>query len=181
MTTAPNERAPAVFVDRDGTLIRDADYLGDPAGVEVFAGTCDALRRLRAGGFKIIVITNQSGIGRGYFTEEQYRAVEKEVERQIGPGVIDATYFCPDLPDSGSPCRKPAPGMILNAQRDHGIDLSRSFMVGDKAIDAECGRNAGVRTILVPTGFEQREGRSKADWDARDIEEAADIILAHAL
>ena len=71
--------------------------------------------------------------------------------------------------------------MILDAQRDHGIDLSRSFMVGDKAIDAECGRNAGVRTILVPTGFEQREGRSEADWDARDIEEAADIILAHAV
>ena len=181
MMTASNGQAAAVFLDRDGTIIRDADYLADPKGVEPFAGASEALRRLKAAGFKIIIITNQSGIGRGYFTEEQYRAVEQEVDRQIGPGLIDATYHCPALPNSGAPCRKPAPGMILDAQRDHGIDLSRSFMVGDKAIDAECGRNAGVRTILVPTGFEKREGRSEADWDARDLTEAAEIILRHGV
>jgi D-glycero-D-manno-heptose 1,7-bisphosphate phosphatase len=181
MMTAPDRQQPAVFLDRDGTIIRDADYLADPNGVEPFAGASDALRRLKAAGFKIIIITNQSGIGRGYFTEEQYRAVEQEVDRQIGPALIDATYHCPDVPNSGSRCRKPAPGMILDAQRDHGIDLTRSFMVGDKAIDAECGRNAGVRTILVPTGIEKRDGRSEADWEARDLTEAAEIILRHGV
>ena len=181
MTTAPNEGQPAVFLDRDGTIMRDADYLADPNGVEIFEGASDALRRLKAAGFKIVIITNQSGIGRGYFTVEDYRAVEREVDRQIGPGLIDATYFCPDLPDSGSPCRKPAPGMILEAQRDLGIDLGRSFMIGDKGIDAQCGRNAGVRTILVPTGFEKRSGRSEADWEARDLQEAAEIILRHGV
>lgn len=161
--------------------MRDADYCGDPRLVEVFSGTTAALRRLREAGFKIIVITNQSGLGRGYFSLADYRAVAKEVDRQVGVGLIDATYFCPDLPDSGAPCRKPAPGMILQAQREHHIDLTRSFFVGDKRIDAECGRNAGVRTILVPTGLEKRDGPVGADWEARDISEAAEIILQHAV
>lgn len=173
--------AAAVFLDRDGTIMRDVDYCGDPKLVEVFAGAPRALRRLKSAGFQIIVITNQSGIGRGYFTEADYRAVEREVDRQIGAGLIDRTYFCPDLPDSGSPCRKPAPGMILQAQRDCGIDLRRSFMVGDKLIDSQCGHNAGVRSILVRTGFEKRTAPSDADWEAEDLAEAADIILRHAL
>jgi len=181
MTTSPNEQSAAVFLDRDGTIMRDAEYLADPKGVEIFAGAPAALRKLKAAGYKICIITNQSGIGRGYFTEEQYRAVQAEVTRQIGPGVIDATYHCPELPESGAPCRKPAPGMILQAQRDHRIDLSRSFMIGDKLIDALCGRNAGVRTILVQTGIEQREGRSEADWDVPDLTAAAEIILRHGV
>ena len=139
-----------------------------------------ALRRLRGAGFKIFVITNQSGVGRGYFTEEDYRAVEGEVARQIGPGVIDGTYFCGDLPDSGSTHRKPAPGMVFDAQREHDLDLARSFFVGDKALDAECGRAAGVRTIVVRTGIENPPGPSGADWDAADLSEAAEIILQHA-
>ena len=180
--TAPNEQKPAVFLDRDGTIMRDAEYLSDPKGIEIFDGAADALRRMKAAGYKICIITNQSGIGRGYFTEKEYRAVEAEVDRQIGPGVIDGTYFCPALPDSGAPCRKPSPGMILEAQRDHAIDLTRSFMIGDKLIDAQCGRNAGVRTILVQTGFERRDGRSEAaDWEVRDLTEAAEIILRHGV
>jgi len=160
--------------------MRDVNYCGDPQKVEVFAGVAEALRRLREAGFKIIVITNQSGIGRGYFSEEDYRAVEKEVDRQVGAGLIDASYFCPDTPDSGSPRRKPAPGMILEAQRDHQLDLARSFFVGDKPVDVECGRNAGVRTILVATGNVKPDPATGAGWMATDLEEAATIILQHA-
>jgi len=178
--TADPMPSPAVFLDRDGTIMHDVDYCGSPKQVTVFEGVPDALRRLRDAGFKICIITNQSGIARGYFTEADYRKVESEVERQVGSGLIDATYFCPDLPDSGSPCRKPAPGMVFEAQRDLHLDLARSFFVGDKQIDAECGRNAGVRTILVPTGFEKRDGPVGADWEARDLFEATEIILQHA-
>jgi D-glycero-D-manno-heptose 1,7-bisphosphate phosphatase len=91
--------------------------------------------------------------------------------------LIDATYFCPDVPEQPSKCRKPAPGMIFNAVRDHHIDLARSFFIGDKEIDAECGRNAGVRTIRVQTGFDRETTGSRADWIARDFNHAAEIIL----
>ena len=107
---------------------------------------------------------------------EQYRAVEAEALRQLD-GLIEATYFCPDVPGQHSSCRKPAPGMILQAKREHGIDLSRSFFIGDKEIDVECGRNAGVRTIRVQTGFQHDTARSTADWVAEDLAAAAEIIL----
>lgn len=180
-TVAPNKPEPAVFLDRDGTLMRDTEYCGDPKRVQVFADVPDALRKLKNAGFGIYVITNQSGIGRGYFSEQDYRAVEAEVERQIGAGIIDASYFCPDVPDSGSSRRKPAPGMIFEAARDHAIDLSRSFMIGDKPLDIECGRNAGVRTILVQTGNEPATSRSSADWDAPNMTKAVEIILRHGV
>src|SRR6187549_837149 len=97
MTVSSNETFPAVFLDRDGTLMRDVDYCGDPTQVEVFAGAAEALGRLKANGYKLIIVTNQSGLGRSYFTEADYRAVEKEFLRQLGEGLIDATYYCPDL------------------------------------------------------------------------------------
>ncbi len=157
--------------------MHDADYCSDPKQVHVFEGVREALRRLKRKGYKLIIITNQSGIGRGFFTLEQYRAVETEVWRQVGPGLIDATYFCPDTPEQPSKCRKPAPGMILQAARDHYIDLARSFFIGDKEIDAECGRNAGVRTIRVRTGFDKMTDGSCADWVAEDLKHSADIVL----
>ena len=175
--TSNKAKGPAVFVDRDGTLIYDADYCSDPKQVRVFDGVSEALRRLKRRGYKIIVITNQSGIGRGFFTVEQYRAVEAEVLRRVGRDLIDATYFCPDVPGQPSKCRKPAPGMILDAARDHHIDLARSFFIGDKEIDAECGRNAGLRTIRVCTGFDKMTGGSSADWVAGDLSAAAKIVV----
>ncbi len=129
-SNAPNDQSPAVFLDRDGTIMRDVEYCGDPARVELFSGVAQALRGLKAAGFRIVIITNQSGIGRGYFNEQDYRAVEEEVERQIGAGVIDATYFCPDHPDNGSTRRKPEPGMILEAQREHGLGSGPLFHGG---------------------------------------------------
>src|SRR5438132_3102384 len=140
--TSTKAKSRAVFVDRDGTIMHDADYCSRPDQVRIFDGVAAALRRLKNAGYKIIVITNQSGIGRGFFTEDQYRAVEAEVSRQLENGLIDATYFCPDVPDRPSKCRKPAPGMVLEAARDHDVDLSRSFLIGDKEIDAQCGHDA---------------------------------------
>jgi D-glycero-D-manno-heptose 1,7-bisphosphate phosphatase len=170
--------SPAVFVDRDGTIMEDCDYCSDPKDVRIFPGVPEALLRLKSKGFKLIIITNQSGIGRGLMTVEQYRAVEAEVLRQLGDDLIDATYFCPDVPGQNSSCRKPAPGMILQAKQEHGIDLSRSFFIGDKEIDVECGRNARARTIRVQTGFQHDVAGSKADWIAEDLPAAAEIILS---
>jgi D-glycero-D-manno-heptose 1,7-bisphosphate phosphatase len=170
--------SPAVFVDRDGTIIEDRDYCCNPVDVKIFPGVAEALERLKSKDFKLIVITNQSGIGRRLFTTEQYRAVEAEVLRQLGESLIDATYFCPHVPDQSCSCRKPAPGMVAEAARDHGIDLSRSFLVGDKDSDVECGRNAGVRTIRVKTGPQSDTTGSKADWVAADLPAAVEIILS---
>jgi D,D-heptose 1,7-bisphosphate phosphatase len=173
----PNDSSPAVFLDRDGTLMREVNYCADPKQVEIFAGVPEALVRLKKAGYKLIVISNQAGIGRGYFTEAQYRQVETEVARAVQPATFDGVYFCPDHPDRATARRKPAPGMVLEAQRDHRIDLARSFFIGDKAIDIECGRNAGVRTILVKTGYGAGESHAKPDFVAEDFSEAAEIIL----
>ena len=173
-------KSPAVFFDRDGTLMEDVDYCSDPAKVFPHPGVHDSLRRLKAAGFKNIIITNQSGIGRGYMTLEQYRAVEAEVTRQIGAELIEATYFCPDAPWEDSTRRKPQPGMVLEAAADHGIDLARSFFVGDKASDIECGRRAGTRTVFVIMGSRETPETASPDFVAKDIVAVADIILKNA-
>jgi D-glycero-D-manno-heptose 1,7-bisphosphate phosphatase len=178
MMATPDESAATVFLDRDGTLMREVNYCADPKQVEIFPGVPEALVRLKEAGYKLVVISNQAGIGRGYFTEAQYRQVEAEVARQVRPAVFDAVYFCPDRPDRATNRRKPGPGMIFEAQRDHDLDLSRSYFVGDKAIDIECGRNAGLRTILVKTGYGANETYAAPDWMAEDFSAAADIILS---
>jgi len=175
--TSTRAKSPAVFLDRDGTIMHDADYCSDPKQVQIFDAAAAVLRRLKNAGYKIIVITNQSGIGRGFFTEMQYRAVEAEVSRQLGDNLIDATYFCPDSPGQPSQCRKPAPGMVLEAARDHDVDLSRSFLIGDKEIDSECAHNAGVRAIRVRTGFDKMTDGSCADWVAEDLPAAVEVII----
>jgi D-glycero-D-manno-heptose 1,7-bisphosphate phosphatase len=168
----------AVFIDRDGTIMEDTDYCSHPKDVRIFPGVLEALRRLKSRGFKLIIITNQSGIGRGLFTLDQYRAVESEVLRQLGEGLFDATYYCPDAPGQHSQCRKPAPGMVVKATRDHQVDLSRSFLIGDKEVDVECAHNAGVRAIRVRTGIQRDMTGSNADWVADDIPAAVEIILS---
>jgi D-glycero-D-manno-heptose 1,7-bisphosphate phosphatase len=166
----------AVFFDRDGTLMEDVHYCGDPAMVKVYPGVSGALRRLKEAGFATVIVSNQSGIGRGWITEAQYRAVEGEFLRQAGAGLIDASYFCPDAPGAPSTCRKPAPGMLLDAARDLGLDLARSFLVGDKSDDIECGRRAGARTILVLTGY-GAEQKCQPDFTVADAVEAVSLIL----
>jgi D-glycero-D-manno-heptose 1,7-bisphosphate phosphatase len=167
----------AVFIDRDGTIMEDTDYCSQPKDVRIFPGVLEALQLLKSREFKLIIITNQSGIGRGLFTLDQYRAVESEVLRQLGKGLVDATYYSPDAPGKDSKCRKPAPGMVVKAARDHQIDVSRSFLIGDKEIDVECAHNAGVRAIRVRTGIQRDVTGSNAEWVADDVPAAVQIIL----
>jgi D-glycero-D-manno-heptose 1,7-bisphosphate phosphatase len=169
--------ARAVFFDRDGTLMEEVHYCGDPARVRVFAGVPGALRKLKEAGFRTFVITNQSGIARGLITEAQYHAVQEELLRQIGAGLIDATYFCADPPETPSTRRKPAPGMVLEAAADYDIDLAQSCFIGDKIADIECGRRAGTCTILVLTGYGAAQD-SRPDFTARDVAEAVQIVLS---
>ncbi len=165
----------AVFFDRDGTLMEDAHYCGDPALVRVYPGVREAIRRLREEGFRVFVVSNQSGIGRGLITEEQYRAVQEEFLRQAGE--IDGSYYCADAPGVPSTRRKPEPGMVLEAAAEHGIELGASWFVGDKALDVECGRRAGTKTIQVMTGY-GAEQRCEADLLCRDAVEAAAAIIS---
>lgn len=167
---------PAVFFDRDGTLMEDANYCGDPAKVAVYAGVFEALSELKRAGYLNIIVSNQSGIARGSITEAQYHAVQKELLRQIGPDLIDGSYFCADAPGATSQRRKPAPGMLLEASEQFGIDLGASYMVGDKASDIECGRRAGAGAILVLTGY-GRQQVCEPDFTAADVSAAAGWIL----
>ena len=167
----------AVFLDRDGTLMEEVNYCNDPKTVRVFPGTLEALQSLREAGWITIVVTNQSGLSKGKITPEQYAAVNAEFLRQL-PGGIDAVYFCADHPDSPTPRRKPGSGMLEEAARNHGIDLTRSWMIGDKEIDVECGRRAGCRTILVRTGYGAELEKTGADFVHEDIVSASNMILA---
>jgi len=173
----PHPLRPAVFLDRDGTLMDDTGYVGDPAHVRVFDGVPEALAKLKARGFLTVIVTNQSGIARGYFTTADFEAVQARFLALIGPGLIDATYMCADHPDTASERRKPGPGMLLEGARDLGIDLTRSWMVGDRAADLEAGLRAGVRPVLVLTGEATRTDPSNAAYVADDFAGAARFIL----
>jgi D-glycero-D-manno-heptose 1,7-bisphosphate phosphatase len=168
---------PAVFLDRDGTLMHDKGYLGDPAGVELYPRVSDVLRLLKRAGFRLIVVTNQSGIGRAKFTLSDYEAVAARFEELIGHGLIDATYFCPDHADAPSPRRKPNPGMLLEAAHDHSLDLARSWMIGDRDGDIQAGIAAGARSILVQTGIGAEAKGDGAVFVAKDLAQAAAFIL----
>lgn len=163
--------------------MEDADYCRDPAQVAVYPDAAPCLRRLRDAGFCLVVVTNQSGIGRGYFTEADYQAVHAEFLRQLGGNVPDATYHCPDSPDTPSGHRKPAPGMVLDAARDHALDLGRSFVVGDKAADIELARRAGLAgSVLVLTGKgTDEQTRCQPSFIAANLAAATDWILQQAL
>jgi D-glycero-D-manno-heptose 1,7-bisphosphate phosphatase len=167
---------PAVFFDRDGTLMEEVNYCGDPARVRAYPGAAGALRELKQAGFLNLIVTNQSGIGRGIITEAQYFEVQRELLRQLGDGLIDGSYFCPDAPGTPSDRRKPAPGMLLEASAQFGIDLSVSYIVGDKSSDIECGRRAGTGAILVLTGY-GRQQDCEPDFRAADVAGAVGWIL----
>jgi D-glycero-D-manno-heptose 1,7-bisphosphate phosphatase len=162
----------AVFLDRDGTLIAEKHYLHRPEDVEIFPGAGPALRRLADAGFLLIVITNQSGIGRGYFTLADAQRVNDHVAREFArDGVQFAqTYIAPEAPDQPSRGRKPSPQFLLDARAEFGLDLAQSFMVGDKLIDLECGWNAGVKkSILVRTGYGAELERQSPEPLARAV------------
>jgi len=145
----------AVFCDRDGTINVDPGYLGDPNLVELFPGVADTIKKLKEElNMKIIVISNQSGIGRKYITSDQVISVNNKINLilESSDTSIDAFYFCPDNPNEISEdksCRKPSASMVINAATDFNIDLNSSYFVGDSEIDVECGKNAGTKTILI--------------------------------
>lgn len=172
-----SETRRAVFFDRDGTLMREEDHCDHPSRVQAIPGAAEALAELRGLGWLNVVITNQSGIGRGYFTMADFEAVNAELFRQLGSNP-DGVYCCADHPQTPTPRRKPGTGMIEEAVHDFGIDLSRSWMIGDKDIDIACGRAAGCRTILVLTGYGEKHRACGADFVARDVTEAVRHILA---
>lgn len=146
----------AVFLDRDGTLIEEKDYLHRPEEVVIFPGVGAALKRLQAAGFKLFIVTNQSGVGRGYFPIEDVHRVHEHLAREFSKDdvSIEKFYIAPEAPDVPSRGRKPSPQFLFDARDEFGIDLAQSYMIGDKLIDIECGWNAGVKkSILVLTGY----------------------------
>lgn len=146
----------AVFLDRDGTLNVDRNYLSNPAELVIIPGTGPALRGLMDAGFLLFIVTNQSGIGRGYYTLADMHAVNDRLCTELSrDGVrFEKIYFAPESPESPSRGRKPSPDFLFDARDEFGLDLSQSYMVGDKLIDVQCGWNAGVKkSILVRTGY----------------------------
>ena len=173
----------AVFLDRDGTLVRDRGFVHRVEDLELLAGAVDGLREMAALGLRLFVTTNQSGIARGYFTEDAMHAFNRTLcERLRTHGIeIAAVYFCPFHPTEGigeyrreSPFRKPAPGMIQQAAREHALDLAASFAIGDKPADVLAGRAAGCRTILI--GPPNCSADSQPDLVAADLAQAAGYI-----
>jgi D-glycero-D-manno-heptose 1,7-bisphosphate phosphatase len=179
------EMRRAVFLDRDGTLIEERDYLRRPEDVALFPGASVALRRLQDAGCRLIQVTNQSGVGRGYFTLADVDRVNARVAEEFGRfGVrFERVYVAPEAPNQPSRGRKPSPQFLFDARDEFDLDLARSFMIGDKLIDLECGWNAGVKaSILVRTGYGAETERKHVAQLGRavvmdDLAAAAEWIL----
>ncbi|MFL6414775.1 MAG: D-glycero-alpha-D-manno-heptose-1,7-bisphosphate 7-phosphatase [Bryobacteraceae bacterium] len=155
-------RYPGIFLDRDGTVIHDTGYIGDPDLVEFMPAVFPALRRFQDEGYRLVVISNQSGIGRGVITQAQYELVARRIADRLSEyGIQTATYYCPHSPDDLCLCRKPNPFLLLQAAQDLAIDLARSYMIGDRLTDVEAGTAAGCKTIL----FGQTANSEVAVWD----------------
>jgi D-glycero-D-manno-heptose 1,7-bisphosphate phosphatase len=144
-----------VILDRDGTLIEERNYLSDPAGVVLLPRALEGLRAFGVMGFSLVVVTNQAGIGRGYFTEADLHRVNDRLRALLREGGVDwdGLYYCPHAPNAGCECRKPKPGMALQAARELGFDPRQAVVIGDKACDVELGDAIGAQTILVRTGY----------------------------
>jgi len=187
------EKRRAVFLDRDGTINREVGYLDQPSKVELLPRSAKAIGSLNRAGFQVVVVTNQSGVARGYFTEEMLTKVHQRLIKllQEEGAHLNGIYYCPHHPEEGKPpyrkdcnCRKPKPGMLLEASRDLNLDLSRSFMVSDKYSDLQMIHQLGVKGILVLTGFGEKElaqvvqqGNPSPDYVAEDLEDAAQWII----
>ena len=165
----------AVLLDRDGTLIEDVPYNGDPDRVRPLPGARRALERLRAAGVPLAVVSNQSGIGRGLLREEMVRAVNRRVEELLGP--LGPFLVCPHPPEAGCDCRKPAPGLVLRAAALLGVPAERSAVIGDIGADVEAARAVGARAVLVPTARTRAEEVAAAPLVAANLEHAVDLLL----
>ncbi|MCS7044216.1 MAG: HAD family hydrolase [Bryobacteraceae bacterium] len=173
---------PCLFFDRDGTLIEERNYLSDPAGVALIPGAAEALRLARENGYLAVVLTNQSGVGRGYFTLDDVHRVNGRMLELLAAGgaAVDGIFVCPHAPEDGCGCRKPRTGLVEEARRKLDLDLRRSWMIGDKAADLELARNAGMRGVLVLTGYgagAAAESAGLAEFVAPGVLEAVQRIL----
>jgi D-glycero-D-manno-heptose 1,7-bisphosphate phosphatase len=185
----------AVFLDRDGTICEEVGYLSTIEKMRLLPRAGAAIKKLNEGGFKTIVITNQSGVARRFFPESRLEELHRELRRQLGEqgATLDGIYYCPHHPEEGDPpylkectCRKPFPGLLFQAAADFSLDLKTSFMVGDHFSDVACGHNAGAKAILVLTGHGDKTLEGKGDWPlppsfiARDLFEAVEWIFSVA-
>lgn len=171
---------PAVFLDRDGTIAFDVPYCSRVEDFHLIPGVADAIARLALSGWAIVIITNQSGIARGFFSEETLDAIHKKMRADLSEAGtrIDGVYHCPHHPSEGCSCRKPAPGMILQAASELALDLGRSVMVGDSMSDVRAGQVAGCRTVLIrgdPPGDTLTD--VTPDFVAKDFQEACAWIM----
>jgi histidinol-phosphate phosphatase family protein len=168
----------AVFLDRDGTICKDVHYMSSPDQLELLPGVVEGISLLNSLGLKVIIVTNQSGIARGYFTEEALNEIHQKMLKMLSErgARIDGIYYCPHHPSEGCECRKPKIGLLLKAAQDFKLDLKNCFMIGDKCIDVQAGRNAGCTTILIPSTETEKEIIPQPDYIAANFYEAAKII-----
>jgi len=184
-----------VFLDRDGTINEEINYLSRPDQLRLLDGAAEAIKLLNQAGCKVVVTTNQAGVARGYFSEQTVQEIHRALENMLGENGarLDAIYYCPHHPGAGlgaykadCQCRKPKPGMLEKAADDLGLDLRQAFVVGDKISDLQAGRAAGCQNILVRTGYgleSEKEFSAYAwqpDWIANNLLEAARWILQYA-
>ena len=175
----------AVFIDRDGTINEDIGYVSKPQDLIVYPWAAEAIRLVNESGMKAIVITNQSGIARGLYTEETLQDIHGRLRDELARdgAQLDGIYYCPHHPGIGDDryrqfceCRKPHPGMLLQAAREHNVDLSRSFVIGDKSSDMKLATNAGAKGVLVLTGYGRETQADSERWPC-DHELEADNLL----
>ena len=170
-----------VLIDRDGTINVERNYLSDPAQIELLPGAAEGIRLLRELGLPVVVVTNQSGIGRGYFNLKRLEEIHKRLQKALKEqgAKVDAIYFCPHTPEDQCGCRKPSTGMADKAAKDFNADLSKSFVIGDNVCDIEIGKNIGATTILVRTGHGSRTeeaDRVKPDYTVNNIYDGVNIV-----
>ena len=176
-------------MDRDGTVSEEIGYMYDAGLYKPYAYAGPAIRRINESGMKAVLITNQSGVGRGYFEESMVHQVHEilRAELALHGARLDAIYYCPHHPEAGCDCRKPNPGMLLRAQKELDIDLRQSYVVGDKHLDVETAYAAGARSVMVLTGYGRKErethkaSRNQPHLVAESLAEAVDAILAGAM
>ena len=178
---------PVLFLDRDGVVIAEENYLADPGRVRVLPGVIQAMTQARSAGFLLVGVSNQSGIGRGFFSEQEFHKVMGRLDELLAEGGVgfDAFHYCPHAPEETCSCRKPRPGLLLEAQAVRPIDLAQSWMVGDKNVDVAFGRGAGLGCVLVLTGHgKSEEAAVRQQWGddprvlvAADLPAAINLIL----
>lgn len=177
----PFKRLPAVFLDRDGTINVEVSYLHEPEKFALLPNALEGIKKFQDMGYRIIIISNQPGIGLGYYSEEDFYRVNRIMLTAFSNGSIrvDKIYFCPHSKSERCSCRKPNQALIERAKNELNVDISQSFFIGDKTSDMETGKRAGMRTILVRTGFRGEDGdfSGEPDFWADDLMDAADIVL----